>query len=316
MKIIDNEMIKSLNFEKLDYYKWAKEVFLCKKRCLLPPKISMKEENHIFFNVMPSIIKDLNVAGVKVVSRFPKRIPSLDSQILLYDSKTGENLALMDANIITAYRTGAVASLAINTLAVKNYKTIAILGLGNVARATMNILLETLENRKITIKVFKYKSDAEDFVQYYSEYNSINFIIVDNYKDLIENSDVIISGVTSTDINFGEDEWFKEGCLVVPIHTLGFQNCDLFFDKFIVDDVGHVRDFKYFNQFKEVHELSEVLKKKSLGRNNNKQRIMAYNIGNSIFDVFYAKKIYDIIQAQEKKVLNIDLKSPKEKKWV
>lgn len=313
MKIINHEIIEKLEIDYLDYYKWAREVFLNKDNSVLPPKISMKQENHSFINVMPSIIKNLEVAGVKVVTRYPNRVPSLDSQILLYNSNTGENLALLDANIITAYRTGAVAALAINTLAKEDYEVISIIGLGNVCYATFNVLLKTI-SKKIKIRVMEYKNTAKDFIKKYKNYSNITFEIVDNYKELIVDSDVIISCVTSTDINFGEDEWFKEGCLVVPVHTLGFQNCDLFFDKFIVDDIGHVKEFKYFNKFKEVHELADVLKDYKLGRINSKERIIAYNIGNSIFDIYFAKKIYDLLK--ETKLNEIDLLSPKEKIWI
>ncbi len=39
---------------------------------------------------------------------------------------------------------------------------------------------------------------------------------------------------------------------------MGFQNCDLFFDKFIIDDYEHVKGFKYFNKFKETIELQKL----------------------------------------------------------
>lgn len=314
MKVISFEDVKKLNLKMEDYYCWAKDVFKGKENSILPPKISMKKEGHIFINVMPSVIDDIGAHGVKIVSRFPKNTPTLDSQILLYNSENGNPLAILDGNFITAYRTGAVAALAINELAINNYESIGIIGLGNIAYATMNVLISTLNNRNIKVKLYKYKDQAEKFIKYYEKYDFINFEIVDTYEKLIVNSDVIVSCVTSTDINFGKDEWFKEGCLVVPVHTMGFQNCDLFFDKVIVDDMGHVECFKYFNKFKEKYELADVLKNSELGRKNNKERILAYNIGNSIFDIYFAKKIYDMLK--DKNTIEIDLKPPIEKEWV
>ena len=35
---------------------------------------------------------------------------------------------------------------------------------------------------------------------------------------------------------------------MVPVHTRGFSNCDLFFDKVFADDYGHVKHFKYFDK--------------------------------------------------------------------
>ena len=37
----------------------------------------------------------------------------------------------------------------------------------------------------------------------------------------------------------GTDEYFKEGCTVIPICTMGFQNCDLFFDRVFTDEIEH-----------------------------------------------------------------------------
>ena len=88
---------------------------------------------------MPSLVKVDNktYGGVKVVTRYPSRIPSLDSTILLFDADTGEKLAFMDGNWITAMRTGAVAAHSINLLEKKNIKEIGIMGLGNTARAEL-----------------------------------------------------------------------------------------------------------------------------------------------------------------------------------
>ena len=60
------------------------------------------------------------------------------------------------------------------------------------------------------------------------------------------------------------------------------------------DDIGHVSGFKYFKEYKSITEMSEILNGKTLGRTSNEERILAYNIGISIQDVYFASKIYDI----------------------
>ena len=155
MKIITFEDIKKLNMSPLDCYEWAKEVVQNKNTTLLPPKISMKPDiDGVFYNIMPSVIPTLNRAGVKIVTRYPKRKPSLDSNLLLYDLTDGSTLALMDANFITAVRTGAVAALWIKLLATDDFKEIGIIGLGNTARATLKILLALFPERNFKIKLF------------------------------------------------------------------------------------------------------------------------------------------------------------------
>ena len=113
MKLITNTLINSLPISYAEYVKWAEDAFKLKQQTILPPKISIKLEQNIFFNTMPCYLPFYKRIGVKMVSRYPKRIPSLISEILLWDSETGECLALMSGDWITAFRTGAVASLTI-----------------------------------------------------------------------------------------------------------------------------------------------------------------------------------------------------------
>jgi ornithine cyclodeaminase/alanine dehydrogenase-like protein (mu-crystallin family) len=90
-----------------------------------------------------------------------------------------------------------------------------------------------------------------------------------------------------------DNNLYKNGVLVVPIHTRGFQNCDLFFDHVFADDTAHVSGFKYFNQFRKFNELSEVLLGKIPARQSNDERILAYNIGLGLHDIYFAHKIYE-----------------------
>jgi ornithine cyclodeaminase len=232
--------------------------------------------------------------GVKVVSRIAGQKPSLHSDILLYDSKTGELLALIDADWITQMRTGAVAALAIETLQKQASSVYSFIGLGSTADATMACLQATLlADKQYTIQLKRYKDQAERFAQKWAKAN-YKFDICDTNEQLLVNTDVLVSAVTEMPELFCEDNMrYPEGILLVPIHTRGFQNCDLFFDHVFADDKGHVENFKYFHQFKAFNELSEVLLGKAHGRENDCQRIIAYNIGLGLHDILFASKIYE-----------------------
>jgi ornithine cyclodeaminase/alanine dehydrogenase len=140
MKVITFEDILKQKISPKMCYEWTCEMIKNKSDALLPPKISMKPFDGVFCNVMPSIIG--NIGGVKVVTRYPERVPALESFLTIYDVQTGENLALMDATWITAMRTGAVAAHSILLLAKKDFSTIGMVGLGNTARAALLILAE------------------------------------------------------------------------------------------------------------------------------------------------------------------------------
>ena len=102
MKVITHQDILALTVFPAECVKWAETVIRHKNEYLLPPKISLKPRHDVFYNTMPCIVAGEKCFGVKIVSRYPKRTPSLDSQILLYDLETGVPKALLDGNWITA----------------------------------------------------------------------------------------------------------------------------------------------------------------------------------------------------------------------
>lgn len=310
MKIINHEEIQKLGLSSSEILQWIEQSISTKNSAILPPKLSLKPNEDIFFNYMPSMLAEEDITGIKIVNRIPERIPTLDSQIMLYRISTGENLALLDGNYITALRTGAVAAHSILLLGNKNFETISFIGLGNQARATVFALSSKINPAKIKFKLLKYKNQHEEFQQYLNELFdvSLNIEFVDTYEDAIKDSDIIVSSLTYTDRNLVEDiNLFKQGVLLVPIHTRGFMNCDKEFDKIFADDKNHVSQFKYFNEFKQFSEVTDVMNKNREGRASEEERIIVYNIGLGIHDLFFANNIYKKINQKSEQSQNIKL---------
>lgn len=295
MTTITNEQIKALHITPKQCVEWVTESFKMKYEAQLPPKISVHPEGIDFYTSMPCLLPtSFNRFGVKVVSRINGRKPALHSDLLLYEASSGQLLSLMDADWITQMRTSAVAALTIQMLQKKDAHIYAFVGLGSVAKATMECFLAILpQNQHIIVKLQKYKDQAETFITQFAD-SRVTYQIVDTHKQLVQDSDVVISAMTEmTELFCADDSLFKEGVLVVPIHTRGFQNCDLFFNHVFADDRGHVQGFKYFSQFKSFNELSEVLLGNIPARQSDKERILAYNIGLGLHDVVFATKIYE-----------------------
>ncbi len=294
MRIITHDDIVKLNIDPMECYQWMKEALAIKDEVFLEPKTSIKQKPGVFFTSMPCLIPCEHIYGLKMVSRIPGRSPALNSTMNLYDSESGAFLAVMDCDWITAMRTGAVAAFSIMKLVKQNFQTMACIGLGNTCVAVLTILLPLLKGQKLTIKLKRYKDQAEKLIQRFQAYDQIEFVIVDDDETLFRGNDVILSCVTAMDHNMAKDEWFDPGVLVVPVHTMGFQNCDQFFDKVVYDDYDHVKNFKYFRAFRDKLELKELLS--CSYRENEEERIIAYNVGIALFDLYFAVKIYRLIQ--------------------
>ena len=315
MKIISQQQIRDLNISPAKCVEWVRESFALKEHALLPAKISIHPQGNDFFNTMPCAIPaPHNYFGVKIVHRIKGGVPALGGDILLYDSKNGELLAMLDADWITTMRTGAVATLAIQTFRKGNTESYGIVGLGNTGRATMLCLLESEPDLMHNVCLMRYKNQAELFIERFKDYPNVTFTVCDDVKELIGTSDVIVSCITEADgLLCDDDSMYREGCLVVPVHTRGFQNCDLFFDKVYADDTAHVCGFKYFSKFKQFAEIQEVISGLKPGRESDKERILSYNIGLGLHDVVYASKIYEMCKEHTTDVV---LKRETDKFWI
>jgi ornithine cyclodeaminase len=248
------------------------------------------------------------------VSRIEGQIPTLKSDITLYDAESGRLLAVMDGDWITAMRTGAVAALAARTFQREGVATYSMIGLGNIARAVALCLIAENSHRPITIRLMRYKDQAEQFAERFKAYDHVTFEIVEDKTAFVSEADVLISCVTvATELLFPDDSLFKKGVTVIPVHVRGFQNCDLFFDKIFGDDTGQIQKFKYFNQFHEYDEIHHVLQGKNPGRTNNEERILSYNYGIALHDIVFASKIYERVQAN---VSGFEFKKQVKKIWV
>ncbi len=114
----------------------------------------------------PALMPSSGVFGTKVVSIFPgnaeRGLPVTTGLMLLNDSETGLPLALMDAEYLTALRTGAASGLATQLLANSKTTVAALFGTGGQAACQLQSMLEVLPLE--TVYVFSRKpANAESF---------------------------------------------------------------------------------------------------------------------------------------------------------
>lgn len=325
MKIISEQLIRSLGITPKECVAWIYESFNMKKDAQLPAKISVHPADFDFFTSMPCLlpasgkvggrVKCDQYFGIKEVHRIEGAVPSLGSDMMLYNAKNGELLALVDCDWITTMRTGAVAAVSAKALRKDGANTYGIVGLGNTGRATLLCVLEAEPEKHFKVKLLRYKDQAELFIERFKDYKNVVFEIVDDINEIARTADVFISCITSAKGLLVEDEkTFQPGVTVIPVHMRGLQNCDTTFDRVFGDDTDHVKGFKYFPQYKDYNEIGEVLAGRDPGRKSQEQRIIDYNYGLALHDVVFASKIYELVA--EKDVPSIEIIKETEKFWV
>ncbi|MDO4949956.1 MAG: ornithine cyclodeaminase [Bacteroidales bacterium] len=314
MKIITKQQIKDLQILPSTCVDWVREGFSIKDNSQVPAKISVHPKGSDYFTTMPCLLPlTYNRVGLKIIRRISGNIPSICSEILLYESSTGTLLAIIDGDWITAMRTGATAVVAAQELRCGDNVTYGFIGLGNMARSTLLCLLESERNIHHRVILLNYKDQVQSFVERFRRYDNVTFDVAYNIEDVVEGSAVIVSSITDADGLLCERiEKFRPGCTLIPIHVRGFENCDTAFDKVIGDDTEHLKNWKHFNEFKHFSELKDVIGGR-IGRCNERERILVYNYGLALHDTFFASKIYEMFNTDL-----LDVEWPKEtnKFWV
>ena len=320
MKIISEKVIRSLDIKPKECISWIYESFSMKQDAQLPAKISVHPAEYDFFTSMPCLLpirgnSKIRYFGIKEVHRIEGAVPSLGSDMMLYNANNGELLALVDCDWITTMRTGAVAAISAKLLRKTNDHVYGSVGLGNTARATMLCILESEPECHFDVKLLRYKNQANLFIDRFKGYKNVSFEILDDINELVQKSDVFISCITSAKSLLVEDiKLFKPGVTVIPVHMRGLQNCDITFDRVFGDDTDHVKGFKYYPQFNDYNEIGEVLAGRDPGRRSDEQRIIDYNYGLALHDVVFASKIYELVK--DNNIPSIDIIKETEKFWV
>ncbi|MEQ2420434.1 tyramine oxidase subunit B [Roseburia faecis] len=147
-------------------------------------------------------------------------LPRSILMMMLNDKDTGAPLALMSANLVSCYRTGAIPGVGAKYLARKDSETVTIIGPGVMGRTCLLAFLSVCP-KITTVKVkgrgLRSLHAFEEFVK--KECPQIQQVIVcDSTEEAVKDSDIIC--VTSTapvkeiDFPYIAEDWVKKGALI------------------------------------------------------------------------------------------------------
>lgn len=138
------------------------------KKSIVPLRVNInvpKQEGQCLF--MPAYVDELDTAGVKIVSVFPKNIalgkPSVPAKMILISGQTGEVNAILDGTHLTRLRTGAMQGMATDILAKKDAKIAALFGTGGQAGTQLEALLNVRDLDEVRVFDINFER-AKSFV--------------------------------------------------------------------------------------------------------------------------------------------------------
>lgn len=161
---------------------------------------------------MPVYLPGISKVGVKTVTMArnnpAKGLPLIHAMMMVFDSSTGVPLAVMDGEVITAMRTGAVSGLATSLLAKRDACTAAIIGTGTQGETQLEAVCKVRNIRKAY--VFDLQAErANAFAAKMAEKLNIEVVAAGSAATLQE-ADVICTATSSNNPVF-DDLHIKSG---------------------------------------------------------------------------------------------------------
>lgn len=177
------------------------------------------------FMAMPAYLGGrYQMAGMKWygsnVDNKKKGLPRSILMMMLNDKDTGAPLALMSANLISAYRTGGVPGVGAKYLARKDSKAVSIIGPGVMGKTSLAAFVSVCPKLD-TVKIKgRGQRSLDSFVEFIkNELPQLkNIEICDTVEDAVRGSDIISFTTTvRNDISsfpYISGDWIKKGALI------------------------------------------------------------------------------------------------------
>jgi alanine dehydrogenase len=260
------------------------------------------QTDHIMLHVLPAAAKTLGVIGYKayVTGKQGARF-----HVTIYDGKTGEMLAVMQADYLGQVRTGAASAVATKYLARADAATVGVFGAGKQARTQ---LLGVSRVRKLSRAVV-YSPTAERRAAFAAEMSAacgVEVVPADKPEDAARGLDIVCTATSAREpVLLGD--WVSPGqhLNVVGSNFLGKTEIDVEVVKkatvITIDskDQGRIEagDFaaaldKDLIQWSDVAELGRVVAKRAPGRESPADVTLFKSLGLGLEDIAVAIQVY------------------------
>jgi alanine dehydrogenase len=254
------------------------------------------------FNVLRGHLPDPGVSGVKVVGdfvpNFAAGLPSELGLLTLYDPGTGVPLAIMDATMITARRTGAMTAVGARYLARPDSRVLGHVGARGTAFWNVVLLDEMFDLDEIRVTSRRPQS-REAFAQQLAPVCRGRVRVAATADEAFDGADILVEASRLTEPEpLLRTAVVKPGAFVVPYGTVSAVELDLLdvMDKVVVDDWREAQSGRFGALRRHVDsgrlsagslhaELGQIVTGRRPGRERADERILLWHRGLAILDI-------------------------------
>jgi len=242
------------------------------------------------------------VSGIKVVGDFVSNytvgLPSELGLLTLYDPETGVPLAIMDATLITACRTGAMTAVGARYLARRDSRVLGHVGARGTAFWNVVLLDELFSLDEIRVTSRRPESRVA-FARQLAAVTATRIRVVATAEEAFDGADILVEASRLTIPEpLLRTAWVKPSAFVVPYGTVSAVELSLLdvMDKVVVDDWREAQSGRFGALRPHVDtgrltaaslyaELGQIVTGRVPGRESRHERILLWHRGLAILDI-------------------------------
>lgn len=259
-------------------------------------------------HVMPAAAPTLGVMGLKAYATLRG---TARFAILLFHTKTGRLLAVIEADRLGQMRTGAASGVATKHMARADAGTVGIYGTGWQARSQLQAVCAVRPIKRI--KVYGRNPERRtSFAEEMSRLLTVEVTPVDRPEEVARGTQILITA-TNAKVPVLLGEWIEEGCHVNAIGSNSLQRVEIDAEVVrraslvVVDSAEQARiecgDLvapieQGIITWEQIHELAEVVSGKLPGRRDDRQITLFESQGIAMEDVATAARVLSKAEAQ------------------
>jgi len=279
-----------------------------------PLRIVMRTDPETTFLTMPGYSKVLQRFATKIVTEFKNNpvkyhLPAQGGLIVLIDGKDSRVLATLDAPMITAVRTGAVSGLATKLLAREDSEAVGIIGSGQQARTQLSAVCAVRRKIRRARVYSRNHEHAVDFSKAMGEELGIAIEPEPDPASALKRSDIAILATSTTTPVVSWKE-VPSGCHINSIGGTMPSRQELDLDticnsRIFVDlrqgvlseagDVMHAIGSGKITANHIIGDLSDLILKRSVGRENDEQVTLFKSVGFALQDLYASSFAFEKI---------------------
>ena len=249
-------------------------------------------------------------------------LPRSILMMMLNDKDTGAPLALMSANLVSAYRTGGIPGVGAKYLARKDSRVVSIIGPGVMGKTSLAAFVSVCPNLD-TVKIKgRSQRSLDTFTRFIREElpQIKNIEICDSVEEAVKDSDIISFTTTVRDdvssFPYINGDWIKKGALISMPSAARFDDDFLAGCKLVVDNsklyeaweeeypyptypqvqiIGtKFTDLKHDGKIEaeDIIDITDIIEKRHPGRTSDDE-IIVYSVGGMpVEDIAWGGTVY------------------------